>query len=164
MCCRRLAGNPAGLVLKSRLQLYLSAKSVSNWGVKPGLWWKRERQYLEWTTWLESSLAAPPFHSANSVSQDAEDILISRLTEDELLFVEYFGLHSRFTVLSQRWVALTTILITWFSYCTDLHIYIGDNLNNGFYVHKRKRYKDVLQFSLFLSVTPRQDASSKRKW
>ena len=62
----------------------------------------KEEQYLEWTTWLESFLAAPPFHSANSVSQDAEDILISRLTEDELLFVECFGLHFRLTVLSQR--------------------------------------------------------------
>ena len=61
-----------------------------------------EKQYLEWTTWLESFVAAPPFHSANSVSQDAEDMLISRLTGDELLFIEYFGLHSRFTVLSQR--------------------------------------------------------------
>ena len=45
----------------------------------------REKQYLEWTTWLESFLASPPFHSANSVSQDAEDILIPRLTEDELI-------------------------------------------------------------------------------
>ena len=84
----------------SQLQLYLSAKKCLNEELNPDFD-VREKQYLEWTTWLESFLASPPFHSANSVSQDAEDMLISRLTEDELLFVEYFGLHSRYTVLSQ---------------------------------------------------------------